>query len=267
MWGLLRHRLLHASQLELEIIDAEALVRHHASDAILRESLRLDAQLAEEGENGRGHTAIALELNDDGIVHHAVGARLVVMELQSEVDGQTLRLAEIHQGDASETVSHGRHDVAPRQPGGFSEEVFARPLLQHGFERCHLRAPLCRLAMIVLAFYLKKRQSAAHIGSHAHLRPGAVAGLMAGKHPMTGGIVEICGGIRAEHLAIHTLRIVMPPAAGKQHLQRGEVGHKLHVRPFHQADGLHFVECDGRQFFQQLAYALQVCHVRALLRS
>lgn len=256
-----RHGLLNHSEFELEVVDAKSLVRHHAPDTVFRESLRLDAQIAKEWQYRRWHPSVALEFDDDGIVHRPVFSGLIIMELQSEIDGQTLRLSEIHQSDTPKPVAYGRYEVIPRQSGYFLQKIFPGTLLKHGIKRCHLRAPLRRLAMIVLTLDFQKCKVAPHVGSHAHLCPGAMACLVPGKHAVRGRIIEICRGISTKCLAFHTLCIIVTFATPQQLFQRGAVSHEFHVRPLHQADGFHFVERDGGQLIKQSVDRLELCQV------
>ena len=256
-YGRLCYRLPHHPQLELEIVDAEIAVGDDTADAVFRETLGLDAQTTEYGQYGRGNTSVALELDDDGITHAFVGSGLIVVELQSEVDGQTFGLFGIDEGDAPETVTDGGHKVVPCHPRRFTEEVLSRTLLKDGFERGNADSALGGLAMVVLALHLEEGDVAPDIGAHPDFRTRAVSGLVDGKHTVARGIVEIGGGILTEHLTLHTLGIVMPPATDKHLLERGTVGHELRIRTFHQTYGLHLVEGDGRQHLKEVVQGLQ----------
>ena len=95
----------------LEDVLFEALVGDAAPDTVLAEARCLDAQGAQQRQDGAVHIAVALELDDDQRPHIGSLACLEVLELHVKVDGQPLGLPIVHQRDAVEAVLHGGVDA------------------------------------------------------------------------------------------------------------------------------------------------------------
>ena len=80
-------------QARLKQVLLQSLVCHDRPDAVLAEAAWLDAERPKDIEDGTIHVAVALQFNDDERSHVSILPRLVVVEADVIVDGQSFRLA------------------------------------------------------------------------------------------------------------------------------------------------------------------------------
>ena len=191
-----------------ESIDAQSVVGHRSSDAILAKASWLDAQSAQQGQNGRGATSVALEFYHHDIIHRGVFVRQVVVEANVEVDGESFRLVEVDQGDAAELIAYGGTDFAEPKSGLLVEEVRASSLAHHVVERGHLDARLACGAVVVFLLDFEEGEVRVHVGAHSHFLSRLAPRLVLSKHGVRLRRIEISSGIGAHPLSVNLLCIV-----------------------------------------------------------
>ena len=91
-------------QAGLDAIAAQAAVGERRADAVFGETVGEEAKLEQLGQDGRRLEAIALELDDNELPHRAVDTRREIVELQIGIDGETLGLGLVDEGDTVEVV-------------------------------------------------------------------------------------------------------------------------------------------------------------------
>ena len=91
-------------QTGLDAIATQISVSKSRANAILREAMRMDAQLGKQRQNGRRLQTIALQFNHHKILHKTVIIRTDIMESQVRVDGQSLSLCLIDQRNTIEAI-------------------------------------------------------------------------------------------------------------------------------------------------------------------
>ena len=134
----------------LEAVDFEVAVCDCRTDAIFTETAGLDAQLAEQGEDGRMYASVALEFDDDKVFKFSGFARLMIEDVDAEVDGQALGLGIVDEGDAVEVVFNGGDNVAEGVACALGEEFFAVVVVDNGFYGGYFYTLLTRLPVVVL---------------------------------------------------------------------------------------------------------------------
>mgnify|MGYP003392167280 CR=1 FL=1 len=71
----------------LKTIDFQPVIRNGRADAILTKAAGLDAQLAEQGKDGRMHASVALEFDNDKTVRTSRFARPMIDEADAKLYG------------------------------------------------------------------------------------------------------------------------------------------------------------------------------------
>ena len=126
----------------------------------------MDTQFEQTAEDRRRHITVALQLYDHDVVHRTAGVSRNVMEPQVRVDGETLGLALVHQGDTVEAVLQltGKRRRVVLQPG--TDEIIVGHVFSvlttetdvvpgiHRVELLHRHAFLLRTAVVVLGLHL-----------------------------------------------------------------------------------------------------------------
>ena len=153
-----------------------------------------DSQLAQHGQDRRRHEAVALELDDDNVAHKTVVAGDDVVEAEVQVNGQTLGLALVDQGDAVEAVLQLRQHRGCIVVQGLAEEVSILSAAEvdgrqtAGGEVVKADALLLGTSVVVLGLHLKVIQMRVHVRADAQLLPVGVASLVYMVHLAVGGI-------------------------------------------------------------------------------
>ena len=91
-------------QTGLDAIATQISVSKSRANAILREAMRMDAQLGKQRQNGRRLQTIALQFNHHKILHKTVIIRTDIMESQIRIDGQSLSLSLVDQRNTIEAI-------------------------------------------------------------------------------------------------------------------------------------------------------------------
>ena len=134
----------------LKTIDFQSVIRNCRADAVLTESTGLDAQLAEQGKDGRMHASVALEFDNDKIVRTSRFARLMIDESDAKINGQSLRLRLVDKGNAVKGIFNRGDDVAKGVSCALREEFLAVTLVDDSLNGGHLNALLARSSVVVL---------------------------------------------------------------------------------------------------------------------
>ena len=217
----------------LEAVDAQAWVSHRGADAVFAKTCGFDAQLSQQGQDGRGLSAVAFEFDDDDVVHRGILASFVVVEVEVEVDGQALGLFKVHQRDAQKLVAEGRREVVEGDAQHIVEELLAFVVADDGIDGRNGYALLLRLAVVVLALDFEERMSRVQIGARSHLRARQVARLVEVEHIMPLGVVPIRGAVGADALAVDRLRIITALAEVEQPHEHVHGSDELRVHAVH----------------------------------
>ena len=159
----------------------------------------LDAQLLEQVEDGRRHAPVALEFDDGHVVQKSVVVGHDVVEAQVGVDGQPLRHALVHQGDAVEAILQllierervvlqiaAQKLVVLTERLVLAMETDAMVWIPR-VELMHQHALLLRPPVVVLRLHLQEVQPGVHIAPYAQLLPVGVAPLMGTNSPLFPG--------------------------------------------------------------------------------
>ena len=118
----------------LKPVHAQGMVCHRSADAVFAEAGGLDAQLPQQGDDGRRHAAVPFEFDDHDVVHGGRGLRFVIEELNIEVNGEPFGLALVDQRDTVETVAHGGREIFKGKSGALFEKLLPRPLADDRIE-------------------------------------------------------------------------------------------------------------------------------------
>lgn len=245
------HQSAYPLQLRLEPVVLQAGVGHHAADAVLAESAGLDAKLSQQCEDGRIDIAVAFQLDDDEVAGLCVLVGLEVVELDVEVDGQSLRLGVVDQCDAVEVILDGLvyvGGVATNQ--SVQELVILLNLSLSG----HLNALLLRATVVVLGLHFEEGDIAVHVCANAHLLSWGTSVVVLHVEVVVVG-VPVSRFVRGYLAAAVELSIVVSLRQLEQFCQILLVGNELGVGAVHQPDGRHLLQCDGLQLLQKFVYA------------
>ena len=226
--------------------------------AVLAEPVRLDAQLQQQVEDGRGLQAVALEFDDGQPGHGACGAVGVVDKGQRGVDGESLGAGAVHQRDALELILQRGYQrpVVVTQPAVQKLVDVAAALPDHAGPQRQIvggqgHALFVGALVVVLGLHLQVVQPRGHIRPHAQFLAVEMPVLVHDIHRALGG-VEVQGVVGRQTQAIGLLGAVLAPSQLKQSAQHRHRCHKLGVGAVHQLDGAHLLERDGAELLYDL---------------
>ena len=168
---MITQNFLDAAQAGLDAVAAQTRVSEGRADAVLREAMWMDAQVAEFVQDGRRLVAVALELDDDEVAHRTLLACGDVIEAQVGIDGKTLGLGLVYQCDAVETVLdlfgetlRGIMKIGTQELVVVDEILILTMelnivLRMEGVELFHSDTLLLRAAVVILRLHLQETQS------------------------------------------------------------------------------------------------------------
>ena len=250
-------------QTGLEAVAAQGLVGEGRADAVLGEPVGVDAQLEQLGQDGRRLVTVALELDDDEIAHEAVVVGYEVVEPQVDIDGESLGLALVDEGDTVEAVLEvfGESLGIVVQIGGDKRIVVVKAEVASGprlwIEALGSGALLLGAPVVVLRLHLKVVDAYMEIGAHAQLLALQMAHLMTVVHRAVLRIV-VEGIIRCDDLAVDLLHVILVAGELKQPSEHGHRRDELRIDAVHQADVSHLVERDSLEMAQNLCHTFAV---------
>ena len=252
----------------LEAVDFEVAVCDCRTDAILAEAAGLDAQLAEQGEDGRVNTPVALEFDNDKVVHRSRLTRLVIEKVYPKVDGEALGLSVVDKGNAVEGIFYRGDDVAEGVTRALREKFFAKLVVDDCLNRGNLYALLAGLAVVVFLLHLQEAVPRIKVGAGAHFGAGEMLTVVLAKHLVSHGSVPIDGAIPCDALAIVVLRRVTLMRKFEQASEFLYIRNKLRVRALHKAYGLHLFQRDGAHLrHEMMQFFVEGSHDFANLRN
>ena len=225
-------------------------VRHGSADAIFAESHRHDSEVVKILSYWRIDVAVALQLDDDQVSDVGVTGVLVVVERDTEVDGEAFGESAVDQRDTFKAVLDMGLQVGQLEPRLFGNEG-TRLLGQRleagigldGATR-HLDTLLLGAAVVVLVLDLQEGIVRILVFADTYLLTHLSARLMEVVHPVVGG-VQIDGVIRSRPLSVRALHIVVGRRDSEQRSQLGNGNDILGVDTVHQLDALHLFQPDG----------------------
>ena len=251
-----------------EAVDFEVAVCDCRTDAILTETAGLDAQLAEQGKDGRVNAPVALEFDNDKVVHRSPFARLMVEKGDAEVDGEALGLGIVDKGYAVEGIFHGGDDVAKGITCALREKFFAVSVGDNRLYGGNFDALLAGLAVVVFLLHFQEAVPRVKVGAGAHFGAGEMLTVVLAKHLVSHGSVPIDGAIPCDALAIVVLRRVTLMRKFEQASEFLYIRNKLRVRALHKAYGLHLFERDGAHLrHKMMQFFVEGSHDFANLRN
>ena len=118
-WQRLFDKFHDLSQSFFESVLLDFRVSHHSPDAVLAETRGFDAQLSQQGQDGRGYTSVAFQLDDHYVVVFRATPCLFVVKVDVEIDGQAFGLVVVDQGDTLELVAQCGLDLVEGKVGQF----------------------------------------------------------------------------------------------------------------------------------------------------
>ncbi len=255
MYLFIVYNLLYVVQSGFDAVATEVGVGEGRADAVFRKAVGLDPQFAQQAEDRRGHATVALQLDDDHIVHRAHFVGHDVVEAEVEVDREALGLALVHEGDAVEAVfellAQRRRVVVQTaaQEVVVGDEFLALAtepdvvLRMQGVEGADADALLLRAAAVVLRLHLQEVQPGVHVTADAELLTVGVARFVLLVHRAVVG-VEVNCVIRCDALAVDDLGVVVVLRHREQPPQHGDRGDELRVGAVQQVDVVHLFQRD-----------------------
>ena len=166
----------------------------------------MNAQLAQHFKDGREDQAVALQFDDDQVAHLSLRVGQHVVELQSRVNGQPLRLGAVHQGDAVEVVVHVGLQLVDIEVQMLTNE---QPLFFVGqIHVLYLDALLLRAPVVVLRLDFHELQVRTDVCAEAQLLAVGVARLVLLIHAERAR-VEISGVVEHVALTVNLLGVVV----------------------------------------------------------
>ena len=237
----------------LEKIVLQLGVCHHGADAVFREARWFDAHLPQEVEDRREHITVALEFYDDQFARLGIALGFVVVELDVEINGQAFGLTIVDEGDAVETVLHGRRDVVERAPGEALDEgsaacvdYFLAVMRRHG------DAFFLGSTVVVFRFHLEESEVAVQVSADANLLTRCPGVVMLEEETVLGG-VPVDGTIGGYALVLDLLHEIFTLRQLQKFYQLAFAGDELGVGAIHQFDAAHLIERDGSELRNPLA--------------
>ena len=242
-------------QFLFQVIAPQLGVGQSTTDAVLAESTWMDVQAHQEIVHGRESCSVALQLDDDQVSDVGVAGVLVVVERDTEVDGEPLGESAVDQRDTFKAVLDMGLQVGQLEPRLFGNEG-TRLLGQRleagigldGATR-HLDTFLLGAAVVVLVLDFQEGIVRILVFTDTYLLTHLSARLMEVVHPVVGG-VQIDGVIRSRPLSVRALHIVVGRRDSKQRSQLGNGNDILGVDTVHQLDALHLFQPDGLELLK-----------------
>lgn len=251
-----------------EAVDFEVAVCYCRADAILTEAAGLDAQLAEQGKDGRVNAPVALEFDNDKVVHRSRFARLMIEKVDAKVNGEALGLGIIDKGYAVEGIFYRGDDVAKGVARALGEKFFAVSVGDNRLYGGNLDALLAGLAVVVFLLHFQETVPRVKVSAGTHFGAGKMLAVVLAKHLVRHGRVPVDGAITCDALAIVVLRritLMRELEQGKEFLY---ICNKLRVRALHKAYGLHLFERDGAHLrYEMMQLFVEGSHDFANLRN
>ena len=241
---------LDAVQFLFQVIAPQLGVGQSTTDTVLAESTWVDVQTHQEIVHRRESCSVALQLDDDQVSDVGVAGVLVVVERDTEVDGEAFGESAVDQRDTFKAVLDMGLQVGQLEPRLFGNEG-TRLLGQRleagiGLDSAtrHLDTFLLGAAVVVLVLDLQEGIVRILIFTDTYLLTHLSARLMEVVHPVVGS-VQIDGMIRSRPLSVRALHIVVGRRNSKQRSQLGNGNDILGVDTVHQLDALHLFQPDG----------------------
>lgn len=169
-----------------------------------------------------------------------------------EIDGEPFGLVEVDERDAVEAIPDGGFEFVKVPSGSLFEEILSKVLFHDGLERGHFHAFLVGLPVVVFFLHFEEGFVRGDVGSHPDFRAGEVSGLVLPIHRLPFLLVPVGGGVGADSMSVNFLREIVSTNPLKEFDECGEICEIFAVRPFHQPDGRHIVQRDGRKSLEQL---------------
>ena len=156
-------------QLRFEIVLFQFWVGQRHSDAAFGEACGVHVDVSQQVAYRRKDGPVSFQFDDDQLVCPVVVVGLEVVEPDVEVDGQTLRLALVHEGYSVKLVPHHSVQAAQVQPRLSLHQLVCAFRVPEDVLRGHFKSLLLGPCVIVLVLDFQECQLACYIRSHSHL--------------------------------------------------------------------------------------------------
>ena len=231
-------QLAEGDHLGLEDVPLQAPVGHHTAYAVLAEPRGLDTQRTQNLQHRAIHIAVTLQLNDDQVVHiHLLSAGKIV-EVDATVDGQSLRHAFVHQGDACKMVVQRRSQAVNVVMQVLAQEVAL--LFVRQVHVVHLDALFLGTLVVVLCLHLHKLQTTDAVGAKTYLLSVRMLPLVHAVHVEVLR-VEVCSIILQIARSVDFLHVILITRHFQELLELGHIGNEFRISTVHKLYAAHLV--------------------------